>query len=66
MLKETGKTNEYTDVEQIIKQAIQNACPEKTLTSYSISGGCANLNIKIRFKDSNDPFCCACIRDKLR
>ena len=52
------KTNEYTDVdEKIIKQAIQNACPEKTLTSYSIiSGGCANLNIKIRFKDSNDPF----------
>ncbi|MDA0782461.1 MAG: aminoglycoside phosphotransferase family protein [Proteobacteria bacterium] len=52
------KTNEYTDVdEKIIKQAIQNACPEKTLASYSIiSGGCANLNVKIRFKDSNDPF----------
>tara|TARA_B100001564_G_scaffold349709_1_gene353158 strand:+ start:457 stop:864 length:408 start_codon:yes stop_codon:yes gene_type:complete len=30
---------------------------KKTLASYSIiSGGCANLNIKIRFKNSNDPF----------
>lgn len=52
------KTNEYTDIdEKIIKQAIANACPEKMLTSYSIiSGGCANLNVEIRFKDDNTPF----------
>lgn len=42
--------------EKTIKTMVSNSLPERTLSSYKIiSGGCANLNIKLGFDDNSNP-----------
>jgi aminoglycoside phosphotransferase (APT) family kinase protein len=51
------KTDEVITLDDtIIKAMVSDSLPEKNLLSYKIiSGGCANLNIKLTFQETNEP-----------
>ncbi|MBT4921861.1 MAG: aminoglycoside phosphotransferase family protein [Rickettsiales bacterium] len=60
------KTDEYVGINDEIINIVQHALPSKTLLSHDIiSGGCANINIKLNFTEDSTPLILRIyIRDK--